>query len=196
MSCFFIIIFYQSLAYVLQGLGLKGHEGGLSGELGGRWVKRLGTREGFLSSFKISSYIRLKSSVKRKYGSVTYLRIATVMASGEVAQGQITSGFSPWDWNTFRKASQEDTDPGTKGEDAWKSASVSGFGILHPVSAVWKEPVLQNDKGHVKYSQGLAPSATISIRNDAKLVSLCSRWAIMAQCRSRHFTKAKRAAQQ
>lgn len=27
----------------------------------------------------------------------TYLRIATVIASGEVAQGQITSGFSPWD---------------------------------------------------------------------------------------------------
>lgn len=49
--------------------------------------------------------------MKKKNGSVTYLRIATVMASGEVAQGQITSGFSPWDWNTFRKASQEDTDP-------------------------------------------------------------------------------------
>lgn len=43
---------------------------------------------------------------------VTCLRIATVMASGEVAHGQMTSGFSPWDWNTFRKASQEDTDPG------------------------------------------------------------------------------------
>lgn len=42
---------------------------------------------------------------------LTYLRMATVMASGEVAQGQMTSGFRPWDWNTFRKASQEDTDP-------------------------------------------------------------------------------------
>lgn len=73
-------------------------------------------KEGFLSSFEFSSHLRLKNS-KEKYGSVTHLRIATVIASGEVAQGQITSGFSPWDWNTFRKASQEDTDPGMKGED-------------------------------------------------------------------------------
>ena len=51
------------------------------------------------------------------------------MASGDVAQGQITSGFSPWDWNTFRKASQEDTDPGTKGEDASKSARDSVYYI-------------------------------------------------------------------
>lgn len=42
-----------------------------------------------------------------------YLRIATVRASGEEAQGQITSGFRPWVWNTFRKASHEDTDPKT-----------------------------------------------------------------------------------
>lgn len=46
----------------------------------------------------------------------------------------------------------------------------------------------------MKYSQGLAPSATISIRNEARLVSLCSRRAIIAQCKSRHFTKATRAA--
>lgn len=44
------------------------------------------------------------------------------------------------------------------------------------------------------YSQGLAPSVTISIRNEARLVSLWSRWAIIAQCKSRHFTKATRAA--
>lgn len=43
--------------------------------------------------------------------ALIYRRMATVMASGEVAQGQMTSGFRPWDWNTFRKASQEDTDP-------------------------------------------------------------------------------------
>lgn len=42
-----------------------------------------------------------------------YLRMATVRASGEEAQGQITSGFRPWVWNTFRKASHEDTDPET-----------------------------------------------------------------------------------
>lgn len=46
-----------------------------------------------------------------------------------------------------------------------------------------------------KHSQGLAPSATMSIRNEARLMSLCSRWAIIAQCKSRHFTKATRAAQ-
>lgn len=38
--------------------------------------------------------------------------MATVMASGELAQGHMTSGFRPWGWNTFRKASQDDTDPG------------------------------------------------------------------------------------
>ncbi len=43
-----------------------------------------------------------------------YLRMATVRASGEVAHGQITSGFRPWDWNTFRKASHDDTDPDNK----------------------------------------------------------------------------------
>lgn len=51
--------------------------------------------------------------VATKSGRVplTHLRMATVMASGEVAHGQMTSGLRPWDWNTFRKASQEDTDP-------------------------------------------------------------------------------------
>lgn len=47
-----------------------------------------------------------------------YLRMATVMASGEAAHGQMTSGFSPWDWNTFRKASHDDTDPGGEREGA------------------------------------------------------------------------------
>lgn len=32
-------------------------------------------------------------------------------ASEELAQGQITSGLKPLDWNTFRKASHEDIDP-------------------------------------------------------------------------------------
>lgn len=46
-------------------------------------------------------------------GAVTaaHLRMATVMASEELAHGQITSGRSPRDWNTLRKASQEDIDP-------------------------------------------------------------------------------------
>lgn len=38
--------------------------------------------------------------------------MATVMASGDVAQGHIASGFSPWLWNKLKNASQEDTDPG------------------------------------------------------------------------------------
>jgi len=48
------------------------------------------------------------SSLLRKEN---YLRIATVSASEELAQGQITSGLKPLDWNTFRNASQEDIDP-------------------------------------------------------------------------------------
>lgn len=43
-----------------------------------------------------------------------YLRMATVKASGDVAHGQMTSGFRPWDWKTFRKASHDDTDPENK----------------------------------------------------------------------------------
>lgn len=46
-----------------------------------------------------------------RVSKMSHLRIATVKASGEVAHGQITSGFRPWDWKTFRKASQDDTDP-------------------------------------------------------------------------------------
>lgn len=41
-----------------------------------------------------------------------YLRMATVSASGELAQGQMASGLRPRDWKTLRKASQEDMDPG------------------------------------------------------------------------------------
>lgn len=40
-----------------------------------------------------------------------YLRMATVRASGELAQGQMTSGLRPLDWKTLRKASQEEMDP-------------------------------------------------------------------------------------
>lgn len=90
-----------------------------------------------------------------------HLRMATVMASGEVAQGQMTSGFRPWDWNTFRKASQEDTDPEDVTFDVIKSRL-----ILKDIA---------NGLEDRKHSQGLAPSATISIRNEAKLMSLCSR---------------------
>lgn len=43
-----------------------------------------------------------------------YLRIAIVIASGDVAHGQIASGLSPWLWNKLRKASHEETDPGKK----------------------------------------------------------------------------------
>lgn len=40
--------------------------------------------------------------------------MATVMASEELAHGQITSGRSPRAWNTLRKASQEEIDPVVK----------------------------------------------------------------------------------
>lgn len=40
-----------------------------------------------------------------------YLRIATVSASGELAHGQMTSGFKPFVWKTLRKASQDEIDP-------------------------------------------------------------------------------------
>lgn len=44
----------------------------------------------------------------------TYLRIATVRASGELAQGQMTSCLRPLLWKTLRNASQEEMDPGVK----------------------------------------------------------------------------------
>lgn len=40
-----------------------------------------------------------------------YLLMATVRASGELAQGQITSGFSPLLWKTLRNASHDEMDP-------------------------------------------------------------------------------------
>lgn len=49
--------------------------------------------------------------------SVTrYLRIATVRASGELAQGQMTSCLRPLLWKTLRNASQEEIDPGVRKE--------------------------------------------------------------------------------
>lgn len=51
-------------------------------------------------------------------------------------------------------------------------------------------------QGSAPYSQGFAPSVTISMRRELKLTSLWSRWAIMAQCKSRHLTKATFAANQ
>lgn len=41
-----------------------------------------------------------------------YLLIATVRASGELAQGHMTSDLRPLDWKTLRKASQDEMDPG------------------------------------------------------------------------------------
>lgn len=49
--------------------------------------------------------------ITRRSKQTHYLRIATVSASGELAQGQMTSGLSPLDWKTLRNASQEDMDP-------------------------------------------------------------------------------------
>lgn len=44
-----------------------------------------------------------------------YLRMATVSASGELAQGQMTSWRRPLLWKTLRNASQEEIDPGKRG---------------------------------------------------------------------------------
>ena len=44
-----------------------------------------------------------------------YLLMATVRASGELAQGQMTSDLRPLLWNTFRKASQDEIDPERRG---------------------------------------------------------------------------------
>lgn len=43
-----------------------------------------------------------------------YLRMATVRASGELAQGQMTSWRRPLLWKTLRNASQEEIDPRQK----------------------------------------------------------------------------------
>lgn len=51
------------------------------------------------------------TAIKRLWHPKQYLRMATVMASADVAHGQMASGFSPWLWNRLRKASQDDTDP-------------------------------------------------------------------------------------
>lgn len=47
--------------------------------------------------------------------------MATVMASADVAHGQMASGFSPWPWNRLRKASQDDTDPEELEKSDWKA---------------------------------------------------------------------------
>lgn len=41
-----------------------------------------------------------------------HLLMATVRASGELAQGQMTSDLKPLLWNTLRNASQDEIDPG------------------------------------------------------------------------------------
>lgn len=46
--------------------------------------------------------------------NIQYLLIATVRASGELAQGQMTSCLRPLLWKTLRNASQEEIDPGVK----------------------------------------------------------------------------------
>lgn len=43
--------------------------------------------------------------------------MATVRASGELAQGQMTSCRRPLLWKTLRNASQEEMDPGEKTQE-------------------------------------------------------------------------------
>lgn len=132
---------------------------------------------------------------------VYYLRMATVIASEELAHGQITSGRSPRAWNTLRKASQDDIDPAdtqaqtrahthahahaqtnkkTKESNRWWSLVASGY-------------FLSLDENQQVHSHGLAPSATMSMRSEPRLMSLCSRWARRDQCMSLDLTTATRA---
>lgn len=83
----------------------------------------MGPRPGTAHSFScsgtnqpnlLSQVIQLneeKLSVYKTEQVISYLRMATVSASGELAQGQMTSGLSPLAWKTLRNASQEDMDP-------------------------------------------------------------------------------------
>lgn len=51
--------------------------------------------------------------------------MATVSASGELAQGQMTSCRRPLLWNTLRNASQEEIDPGVE-----EGPVVSGSNVM------------------------------------------------------------------
>lgn len=59
-----------------------------------------------------------------------YLLIATVRASGELAQGQMTSDFKPLDWKTLRKASQDEIDPERKEKITDMDAAHSKLGAF------------------------------------------------------------------
>lgn len=67
----------------------------------------------FCISFKLP-HITYSGSVLSSVAQ--YLRIATVRASGELAQGQMTSCLRPLLWKTLRNASQEEIDPGVRKE--------------------------------------------------------------------------------
>lgn len=56
-------------------------------------------------------HIMYSGFVSLYIGITRYLRIATVRASGELAQGQMTSCLRPLLWKTLRNASQEEIDP-------------------------------------------------------------------------------------
>lgn len=57
------------------------------------------------------AHIMYSGFVSLYIGITRYLRIATVRASGELAQGQMTSCLRPLLWKTLRNASQEEIDP-------------------------------------------------------------------------------------
>ena len=57
------------------------------------------------------AHIMSSGFVSLYIGITRYLRIATVRASGELAQGQMTSCLRPLLWKTLRNASQEEIDP-------------------------------------------------------------------------------------
>lgn len=69
---------------------------------------------------------------------VQYLRMATVSASGELAQGQMTSWRRPLLWKTLRNASQEEIDPGAKEGMAIRQRQLCHqFKISHRRKCFW-----------------------------------------------------------
>lgn len=122
------------------------------------------------------------------------------MASEELAHGQITSGRSPRAWNTLRKASQDDIDPVLARANAHThpahrlqhKQSESGSSAAAP--GCFYGCFAFTVRAQQVDSHGLAPSATMSMRRDARLMSLWSFWASRDQCMSLDFTTATRAA--
>ena len=115
----------------------------------------------------------------------------TVSTSLDAAHGQTASARKPArkkkvhhpDWDS---ESATPTPPGGVGRKLFGSGNVEG-----PRPLLWKTA---RNWSHDESDQGLAPSATSSIRIDDRLMSRWSRVASRPQCRSRDLTTARLAA--